>query len=382
MREKSKKFTGVYREVLKDGDISYYYTYKDNDNKLNWIKVGKKSEDIREIDAHHRRLDTLNLQRNGELPEFIKKKQKIKQITLNEVADEYFKYLKLKDKTPKKRNTKETYGKYINRIEPYFGKSAVKEISKIEFEKYLYGLKAKNLADATINNYHSIIKSIINYGINHFIELDNVSNVASKVRLIKLDNNRQRILSLKELEMALESLKGNMRNYLFFSLLMQTGARPIAILQLKKIDISLDDKVLRVRGLKKGMTYQTFISESLYKILKERLEKLQNEHYIFHCTRPELNYNKPIEYETLRRQIQPKLDRLFNQGVDSSDRINKVTFYTLRHTFATHMAQNPAISVFDLKNLMGHNTLRMTERYAKSKLQDTTKAAINQMFKF
>lgn len=50
-RIKSKSNVGVYREVLINGDISYYYTYKDIDGKKRWIKVGRQSNGYSERDA-------------------------------------------------------------------------------------------------------------------------------------------------------------------------------------------------------------------------------------------------------------------------------------------------------------------------------------------
>ena len=41
---KSKKHTGVYQKILANGDISYYYNYKDLDGKKILKLVGKKSK--------------------------------------------------------------------------------------------------------------------------------------------------------------------------------------------------------------------------------------------------------------------------------------------------------------------------------------------------
>ena len=111
-----------------------------------------------------------------------------------------------------------------------------------------------------------------------------------------------------------------------------------------------------------------------------RLAKLENNHYIFHPDNPKTKPEKQISYQSMRNQIQPVLDKMFNTAIETSDRIHKVTFYTIRHSFATHLAQNPAVSVFDIKNLMGHNSLKMTERYAKTSLQEGTKKAIVDLF--
>jgi integrase len=380
MRTKSKKYVGVYQESLADGDVSYYFTYKDLEKKKKWIKVGLHSEDVREKDAHERRLDTLNHLRLGEIPNFIRKRTQENKITVDEVAEKYFKYLYNKDKTIGKRNQKESLGIYKTRLSPAFGGVAVEDLSKAHIQDFLDRLKDEDLADATVNNYHSIIKAILNYGIANFEKLESLANVASKIPLLKLDNARQRILSISEMIEALELLSHKPKAYLFFGLLMQTGARPAAILSLKKIHVNLSGGTLTIKGLKKGMSYQVTVSGQILDMLETKLQTLESNHYVFHPDKPVTDPTKQIVYESMRRQIQPSLEKRFNSELESHNRIDRVTFYTLRHSFATHLAQNPHINVFDLKNLMGHSSLKMTERYAKAVLQEGTKNAVINLY--
>lgn len=381
MEQCGANYRGVYKKVLKSGDISYYYVFKDKDKKNRWIKYGNKSDGTTARDTFNKRAEVLKDIRDGKVPDLgIKTEKASDTLDLDTIAKKYFEYLYNKDKTPNKRNTKETLGKYHNRLAPIFGHLELNSIRKDAVQTFLDRLKNENLADATVNNYHSILKSIINYGIDNFEELENFGNVASKIRMIPLDNNRQRILSIQELHQALEAFSDKPKKYLFFGLLMQTGARPISILKLRKVDVNLDNGVLKIQGLKKGKTYETIISDTIAQALKIKLTELENHHYVFHPDNPKTNPNKMITYESMRHQIQPTLERMFNQGLPSNDRINRVTFYTLRHSFATHMAQDPSISIFDLKNLMGHNQLKMTDRYAKIAFQESTKNAVKNLF--
>ena len=50
-----------------------------------------------------------------------------------------------------------------------------------------------------------------------------------------------------------------------------------------------------------------------------------------------------------------------NEGI--TDRRMKVVFHTLRHTFASWLVENGE-NLYTVKELMGHSTLTMTERYA------------------
>ena len=63
----------------------------------------------------------------------------------------------------------------------------------------------------------------------------------------------------------------------------------------------------------------------------------------------------------------------FNDGV--SDRRFRVTFHTLRHTYASWLVQK-GVDLYTVKKLMGHSTLAMTERYshlAQDNLRDAVK---------
>ncbi len=64
---KTKK-TGVYYNTLEDGDKVFYFTYNDiNDNKKKkWVKVGKYSDGIREINAFNLRAEQLSKMQHGE----------------------------------------------------------------------------------------------------------------------------------------------------------------------------------------------------------------------------------------------------------------------------------------------------------------------------
>ena len=62
----------------------------------------------------------------------------------------------------------------------------------------------------------------------------------------------------------------------------------------------------------------------------------------------------------------------FNQGVD--DRSQKVVFHTLRHTFASWLAIQGS-TLLEIKELLGHKTTLMTERYSHL-IPDRKRAAV------
>ena len=59
--------TGVYYNLLEDGDKVFYFTYNDiNDNKKKkWVKVGKYSDGMRENTAFTLRAEQLSEMTHG-----------------------------------------------------------------------------------------------------------------------------------------------------------------------------------------------------------------------------------------------------------------------------------------------------------------------------
>jgi len=69
----------------------------------------------------------------------------------------------------------------------------------------------------------------------------------------------------------------------------------------------------------------------------------------------------------------PKIRSRFNNGV--TDPRQKVTFHTLRHTFASWLAMQ-GTPILTIKELLGHQSLAMTERYSHLS-PDQKKDAVN-----
>jgi len=77
--------------------------------------------------------------------------------------------------------------------------------------------------------------------------------------------------------------------------------------------------------------------------------------------------------ETIYPNESPKLTYRFNNGI--RDPRQKITFHTLRHTFASWLALQ-GTPILTIKELLGHQTLVMTERYSHLS-PDQKKDAVN-----
>lgn len=125
---KSKKFEGVYQNSLKSGDISYYITYKDNENKTVTKKIGKKSEGVTESYCNQIRGETVSKLRNNELPPKIAISKRQNVVTLDSLADFYF-------ETKESKSKHKYEGKYNLRIKSILGSRDVRYLSDKNFNK-------------------------------------------------------------------------------------------------------------------------------------------------------------------------------------------------------------------------------------------------------
>ena len=87
----SKRYDGVQLYHKSNKDISYYIRFRDEYNKLKRVKIGDKSQGISEAYCNQKRVELLNKVRLGEDNPVLACNKKKKVITLNEVADLYFK---------------------------------------------------------------------------------------------------------------------------------------------------------------------------------------------------------------------------------------------------------------------------------------------------
>ena len=74
---------------------------------------------------------------------------------------------------------------------------------------------------------------------------------------------------------------------------------------------------------------------------------------------PDRNGNKVVQIsDSFNRAI----DKL-GLNADVTDRRDKLTFHSLRHTYASQLVQ-AGVDIYHVKELLGHSTITLTERYS------------------
>lgn len=347
---KSKKYDGVYHYKKNNGDISYYVMFKDSSGKSKRVKVGDRSKGITEIFAYNKRSEIINdIKLGSNNNPLIKKKDKL--ITFDYIAHYYFDDIELYSKS-----TKDRFGKYKKHILPYIGSSDISIVTSTDIEKILKEKVKGGYAPHTVNMIVELISTIYNYSINR--GLYKGSNPCSKVKKLKIDNKRERYLTVDEVKLLLDTVKKNDLLYLFTLISLSTGARLNSVLHITKKDVDLASETITIKDFKSNSTYKGFIRDDLSKLLKPICSKLKQNDYIVGGN------SVALTKRVIDRKLNKILDELFNSELDKNNRKERATIHTLRHTFASLLAIND-VSIYKISKLLNHSSVSMTERYAK-----------------
>lgn len=271
------------------------------------------------------------------------------QITLAQVWSDYFTHAKA-DKSP--RSCAKEDQSWRLWIAPVIGDKPLKDIAPLHLEKI-----KKNMADAgraprSAHYVLAVIRQVLNYAKrNGRFEGE---NVVGKVKKPTADNRRVKFLTHDEAERLLEELAKRsleVRDQALVSL--QCGLRAGEIFSLTWPDVDLSRSMLTLRDTKSGKTRQVPMTQAVKAILEER--KGRGGTLVF----PGRGGVKAVQVSESFNRAVAALG--LNAGIEDSRQ--RVVFHTLRHTYASWLVEQ-GVDLYTVKELMGHSSLSMTERYA------------------
>ncbi len=342
-----EKFTGVYYKILSDGSKTWYITYKVNGVKK-FDKVAKNDADINATYCKRLRDDVLYEIKHGIKKPPVKHSMQNRDATFDEIATKY-----LQDKDLSKSSLR-SYGNFIRKLFPFIGNKTLKEVKIDDFNRVKNELKSLGKANKTINAHLEMARAVFNFAIDADPPLYVGANPCKKVSLLPVDNDRDRYLTHDEVAMLKEAIKGNHTLELFVDLSLSTGARLGSILSITKKDINFTQRTISIRNHKSKNSYTGFISDNVLDALQKRCDEITNPNERI------LNTSS----RTVQRELKEMLDKLFNQGLDTTDAKNRVVVHTLRHTFASNLAIR-GTPLYTIMKLLDHKSIEDTQRYAK-----------------
>ena len=269
-------------------------------------------------------------------------------ITYSEFFEQHYKPYILQ----RKRSARADIGKYNHRVKARFGSM---ELSKLELEherhsiqQFITDLREEGLAPATCDRYLQMIR----YSLRLAVDWGYLArNPADKILLFNVDNRVENYLSDDEMARLMKVLQDPNENRVVCSLilfLLSTGARLMEAQLAKWKHIDLKNRVWRIPATnsKSKRTRSVPLSDISIKALKEN----HSDHkYVFISPRGNGNPYNNIDKSWYRIRIRAGLKHF--------------RIHDLRHSFASILI-NKRQSIYTIKNLLGHSTIIMTERYS------------------
>ena len=349
-RVRVPKYQGVFsRDSTKrrhngKPDRCFDICYRDLRGKLIWEKFGWASEGYTAVGASDLRSERIRSIRHGE--EVVRRKHR--EPTFGEVWEKYDQWLETN-----KSQTKDDRSRYRKHLEPRFANRLLSQISPMDLEKMKVELKKQGLSPASVKHCLVIVRQIINKAIAW--DMWKGENPIKKVKIPRLNNRRERFLSSEEAQRLLESLlKVSAQLHDITLLSLHTGMRAGEIFNLQWIHLDIENGLIHVADSRSGRARKAYMTPTAKEMFRGRGPG-QQEEYIFKSSKG----GKIKEVSNAFTMVVKKLG--FNDGI--KDLRQKVCFHTLRHTFASWMALRGE-SILTIKELLGHQTLAMTERYS------------------
>ena len=352
-RTRSKRYAGVYILKQEDNDVSYSILYKNSEGKNQREAIGKKSEGITELYAYNKRIECISKIKRGVDLRVQKKKGSVEFL---EVWELYVENKALSD------NIRKDYrGRWNKHMAQDFSQTVTME-KLIAFRIRLENLK-RPLSPRSIDMMIGMLGSATRYWNsrpnNHLKVYDAVTDLRAydKDHVTKKEKRKRRIkrdryLELDEIDTLKEALLYlHPEVNLLAHIALSTGARLGSIMGIQAKDISRD-KVILIDEKDGDERYTAYLNNDTQALVNAHLYNLKPNDNLFTLTKA-----------SLQKKLQRLLNKLFNQGLETTDRVNRTVIHTLRHTFASHLVMNGTPLVV-VQKLLNHSDLETTSRYA------------------
>ena len=350
----TKKFAGVYFSESKTrkwrgrNDKCYYVSFKESETgKLRWERCGWISEGWTPEAAQRKRHEVMEKDRAGVYKP--KQARRAEQLTFGELMEE--RYLKWADEN--KKHAKDDRSRYEFWLKKRLAKKTLKGISPMDLERIKKDMRDAGKSDATVRHALCVVRQAFNKAV--LWRLYDGTNPCKAITFPHPNNARQRFLSRDEAALLLKTLRERspqVDRVAVFSL--YGGLRLGEVLGLTWGNLDRTHGIINVLDTKNKEARAVFITEPIAQALDEMPPGAPDE-LLF-----QTHHGRPVGW--LSKTFGRVVDELgMNEGV--SDRRERVTFHTLRHTYASWAVMAGA-PLYVVGKGLGHKSPVMTQRYS------------------
>lgn len=254
----------------------------------------------------------------------------------NKLLRYFDEFLRLKNYSPR------TISAYFSCLTQFFRgtSSTPQHISSQNVKEFLLQLYQKNYSPKTVNLYHNAIKS---YMLNILW-----TQLNSDLSHSKYAKKLPQILSKAEIQKIIQITK-NPKHKLILSLSYGAGLRVSEVVQLKIEDVDFGRWALYIRSGKWKKDRATLLPKRLIPQLKNFIWDRTFQAILFESER-----GGQLSTRTCQKVFQYTCARVWIQ--------KKVTFHSLRHSFATHLLES-GLDVTYVQKILGHSSIKTTQNY-------------------
>lgn len=249
-------------------------------------------------------------------------------------------------------NTRKNYRSDFKRFLKFNAKKDINRITIEEIKQYLlHGLEKEKISASAANGRINAIKF-------YYEKILKRPRFVLELPRPQRPKQLPNILNIKEvlgLLSALDNLKHKAILYLAYS----AGLRISEVINLKISDIDSGRMLIHVRGAKGDKDRMVVLSTVVLENLRLYFKKYKPKIYLF----PGQN---GLAYSARSAQL------IFHKAKNLAGIIKPVTFHSMRHSYATHLLDNGTDIRF-IKELLGHTSLRTTERYTHVTIKSISK---------
>jgi len=349
-----KKYAGVFftestvRKWRERADKCFWVCFKDaKSGKLCWERCGWASEGWTPEAAQRRRYELLEQDRAGAYKP--KQERKADQMTFGELMKNHY--------LPWSRDTKKRYAGdehlYRNWLKPRFADKELRHIDPLSLERLKKEMRDAGKAEATIRHALCLIRQAFNKAV--VWQLWPGENPCKGVSFPTPNNARQRFLTQEEAARLLEALRQRSPQVARIAVLsLYGGLRLSEILGLAWSNVDLKNGIIMVQDTKNNESRPIFITEPIRQVLRE-LATGAPEELLFKS-----KTGNPVVW--LSKSFAATVNELkLNEGV--ADRRERVTFHSLRHSYASWAVQ-AGVPLYTVGKALGHRSLSMAARYS------------------
>ena len=238
-------------------------------------------------------------------------------------------------------------------LSPTLAGKPLRDIKPIHLERIKKTMTEAGRSAQTIRHVLAALRQVFNFAKRHGLYAGD--NPVSLVKKPSADARRLRFLTHDEADRLLAALAERESNVHDMALLaLHCGLRAGEIFSLTWGDVDMERGVLALRDTKSGKTRAAIMTDAVRAMLEGR-ERGGHASLVF----PARGGGKIVQVSDAFNRTVQALG--LNDGVEDSRQ--KLVFHSLRHTFASWLVEQ-GVDLYTVKELMGHGSITMTERYS------------------